>query len=107
MASVASAANAISWPNFDNNATENNYAVPADPHTSLQDFAIAIEVILPVLSFVVCCLRCYIRVSTKNIGWDDYWIFGAMILCIGQAVVSIICMLLRLELWPCPQADNW
>ena len=92
MASTSDAAAALWLRLWDSDNEPSDFTGSPNPHTWLQDFAIAIEVVLPVLALVVCSLRCYIRVSTKNLGWDDYWIFGAMLLCIGQAVDSIICM---------------
>ncbi|OIW26890.1 hypothetical protein CONLIGDRAFT_672360 [Coniochaeta ligniaria NRRL 30616] len=90
MAPASNAADVLSLALFDSDNEPSDFTGSPDPHSWLQDFAIAIEVVLPVLALVVCSLRCYIRVSTKNIGWDDYWIFGAMLLCIGQAVDSVI-----------------
>jgi len=41
--------------------------VPSD--LWLQNLTIAIEVIMPSISLVVCALRLYSRTLTKNIGW--------------------------------------
>jgi hypothetical protein len=92
MAPLSNSASILSSRLSNLNNTVVGFAASPDPHTSLQDVAIAIEIIVPVIALVVCFLRCYIRVSTKNLGWDDYWIFFAMLLNIGQAVDSVICM---------------
>ncbi|KAL1845113.1 hypothetical protein VTK73DRAFT_1097 [Phialemonium thermophilum] len=60
------------------------------PHTLwLQNIAIALEVIMPAISLIVCSLRAYIRFSTKYLGWDDFWIFSAMFLCMPQAATAV------------------
>lgn len=51
-----------------NITTEGQPGLP-EPHTWLQDFALAIEVIMPVIACVVVGLRAYIRTVTKNLGW--------------------------------------
>ncbi|CAI4219557.1 unnamed protein product [Parascedosporium putredinis] len=54
--------------------------------TSLQQSAIAIIFTFNALAFVVYLLRMYSRISTKQVGVDDYLITGAMICSIGLLV---------------------
>jgi hypothetical protein len=66
---MASPADILSWRMDKTNQTTWEPSDKPEPHSWLQDLAIAIEIVLPLLACVVIGLRCYIRVSTKTIGW--------------------------------------
>jgi hypothetical protein len=52
------------------NSSSTDPTTRSEPHTLwLQNLAIAIEVLMIVLSTVVCSLRAFIRTKTKNLGW--------------------------------------
>lgn len=72
---MATPADILSWRMDKTNQTTWEPSDMPEPHSWLQNLAIAIEVVLPLLAFVVIGLRCYIRVSTNNLGWGA--LFGA------------------------------
>ncbi|KAL0933245.1 uncharacterized protein CTRU02_212208 [Colletotrichum truncatum] len=45
-----------------------------EPTSWLQNLGIAIEIFCPALSLIVTALRLYIRIDTKNLGWDHMYV---------------------------------
>ncbi|KAM6517791.1 hypothetical protein FSOLCH5_006559 [Fusarium solani] len=56
------------------------------PTTNLQQGAIAIIILFPVLAFLVWGVRMYSRWSTKQVGIDDWLVTAAMIFSIGLTI---------------------
>ncbi|KAK2048332.1 integral membrane protein [Colletotrichum somersetense] len=80
-----------------------------EPTSWLQNLAIAIEVLCPVLALVVVVLRLYIRFDIKSHGWDDAFICASLILTIGLGVGSIICikeLYIGIHYWEIPQSAD-
>ncbi|KAK2033711.1 integral membrane protein [Colletotrichum zoysiae] len=80
-----------------------------EPTSWLQNLAIAIEVLCPVLAFVVVVLRLYIRFDIKSLGWDDALICASLTLTIGLGVGSIICikeLYIGIHYWEIPQSAD-
>lgn len=55
---------------------------------NIQDVALAIILVFPILSTLVVGLRCWSRLLGKQFGWDDGFIVGAWILAIGQTYTA-------------------
>ncbi|KAH8895311.1 hypothetical protein GQ53DRAFT_838978 [Thozetella sp. PMI_491] len=85
--------------------------VGSEPQTVwLQNTAIAVEIVMPSLALIVCVLRAYIRILTKNIGWDDYCMFAAMSLTVLQTVGSVIYIktgYVGIHSWEIPPHDGF
>ncbi|RSM06209.1 hypothetical protein CEP52_005834 [Fusarium oligoseptatum] len=56
------------------------------PTTNLQQGAMAIIFLFPVLAFLVWAVRMYSRWSTKQVGIDDWLVTAAMIFSIGLTI---------------------
>ncbi|TEA17701.1 hypothetical protein C8034_v010031 [Colletotrichum sidae] len=77
-----------------------------EPISWLQNLGIAIEIFCPALALIVTSLRLYIRIDTKNLGWDDACICAALVLSIALGVGSIICskeLYIGIHHWDVPQ----
>lgn len=68
-------------------------ALPSSPAPSgLQIFAIFVNFFFPALALIVVIIRAAGRVATGRFGWDDWLVCIAMVLSVGETVISFFCM---------------
>lgn len=69
-------------------------ALPSSPAPSgLQIFAIFINFFFPALALIVVSIRAAGRFATGRFGWDDWLVCIAMVLSVGETIISFFCTL--------------
>lgn len=68
-------------------------SLPSSPAPSgLQIFAIFVNFFFPALALIVVTIRAVGRFATNRFGWDDWLVCIAMVLSVGETVISFFCM---------------
>lgn len=68
-------------------------SLPSSPApTGLQIFAIFVNFFFPGLALIVVTTRAAGRFATSQFGWDDWLVCIAMVMSVGETVISFFCM---------------